>query len=237
MIRKLFSYPLVVRTMALCLLATCLLLAPMSSAQGQAFTLSLRGLGLRHLAHRPADGWHMVAPIDVSRPGSTSIDLIAGESRVIGSLSITVGEEDIRWEPIYWDGVKVSGMALTLYTDSAQIGRTGAAGEAVPLDQPLALSATMREAGLLWLWLTGSAQVAPEATNIGRYTAQGAREIQERIDLAARSGIAENYLERLPLPEAPGPGIPDENGCIDGVCPMPTLPPMGEGGWTFPKLP
>lgn len=219
------------RFIALLLAALCLPMLPALAAPSR---VSLRGVQLRHLAHRPTDRWYMAAPIDLTGAQEQVIDLIAANSRVAGSVSARVTEEGLVVSASYPPGARVLSQALRLIEDLTLWRPDGQAGQAITPGQAAPLSEAAKAAGQAWLYLEAMVEL-PGGDALPLYTAQGRQEIAQRIRWAQRHGLGESYLERLGSDTLPaGTGVPDENGCVDGVCPLPSFrPPVDSPGFTL----
>jgi hypothetical protein len=224
----------------ICVLMAALCLLPLG-AWAADYHVSVRGIQLRHLAHRPSEKWYMVAPVNLTGTQEQPIDLIAANSRVAGSLRVYVSAEGLTVTVSYPQGATVISQSLRLYDDLDKLSLDAPAGHLLTQGEALLIDETMRSAGVAWIYLEAKLSLPEGLAGLPYYTAQGPREIAQRIQLASQYGQGERYLERLGRGGAlVTTGIPDEHGCIDGVCPvdlLPLPPTLLPGLPDLPKLP
>lgn len=202
-------------------------------------TACSEGIYLRRLSNPPTNKWYMVTPLDLSRDGLVTLDLIAGNCMVIGRVEVSLQAGSLTATARYLEGVTVHEELLMFYTDLSDIQTLehGHLDTPYRLGQPLALSA-FGNPSRIWLYTNSRVSFNDDLPGLMTFASQSPRRINARIELARAAGLgAEDYLERMPVSRPSQPsdttGIPDENGCIGGVCPVPTLDPAQE----LPSLP
>ena len=209
------------------LLLALLLLTPLVSgaAAYPNNSISLRGLSLRAFDPPGADSWIMVIPVSTRLPARLQVDLIAGNCRVVGTAEITVSPGSLRVSSQYVKGLVLHEESLLVGSQPSDFdGLQQGAVTAYPLDTEIALEAGLGEAPLGYLCLVGRVSFDDSLPGVAPYGALTRANVQRRLALAEQFGLEEVYKELLPPVAAqPQPGEPDENGCIDGVCPV-TLP-------------
>lgn len=202
------------------LLMALLLLTPLVSgaAAYPNNSISLRGLSLRAFDPPGADVWIMVVPVSTRLPGRLEVDIIAGNCRVVGRAEITVSPGRLRVSSRYVKGLVLHEESLLVGSRPSDFDRLQqGAMTAYPLDTEIALEAT-----LVYLCLVGRVSFDDSLAGVAPYGALTRANVQRRLALAEQFGLEAIYKELLPPVAAqPQPGEPDENGCIDGVCPVP----------------
>lgn len=207
------------------LLMALLLLTPLVSgaAAYPNNSISLRGLSLRAFDPPGADVWIMVVPVSTRLPGRLEVDIIAGNCRVVGRAEITVSPGRLRVSSRYVKGLMLHEESLLVGSQPADFGglQQGTM-TAYPLDTEIALDSGLLEAPLVYLCLVGRVSFDDSLPGVAPYGALTRANVQRRLALAEQFGLEAIYKELLPPVAAqPQPGEPDENGCIDGVCPVP----------------
>ena len=202
------------------LLMALLLLTPLVSgaAAYPNNSISLKNLSLRAFDPPGADVWIMVVPVSTRLPGRLEVDIIAGNCRVVGRAEITVSPGRLRVSSRYVKGLVLHEESLLVGSRPSDFDRLQqGAMTAYPLDTEIALEAT-----LVYLCLVGRVSFDDSLAGVAPYGALTRANVQRRLALAEQFGLEAIYKELLPPVAAqPQPGEPDENGCIDGVCPVP----------------
>ena len=212
------------RRCALCLLVLLLTL-PQAALAGwfPDNSLSLRGLSLKAFDPPASKGWAMVLPLPMMVPGKQTVDIIAGNCRVVGQLEITAGRGRIHVISRYAKGLLVHEEMLLLGARPSDFeGLDQGLLAAYPLGAEIKLDDALRDAPLLYLCLAGRVSFQDGMPGVQPYGAKTRANIKSRLALADRFGLRAVYTEQLPpAASIAKPGEPDENGCIDGVCPVP----------------
>ena len=214
------------RRLAALLLALLLLTPQVSQAATYPNnTISFRGLSLRAFDPPGADTWIMVVPVSTRLPARLQVDLIAGNCRVVGTAEITVSPGRLQVSSQYVKGLALHEEHLLLGVQPTDFdGLDQGLLPAHPLNTEIALAGDLLEAPLVYLCLVGRVTFDDSLAGVAPYGALTRANVQRRLALAEQFGLEASYKELLPPVAAqPQPGEPDENGCIDGVCPV-TLP-------------
>ena len=217
------------------LLVVLLVLAAFPSAAAEATyyrnnTVCSRGFYLRNLENPPTDKWYMATPLDISRDSTQVIDLIAGNFTVIGSAEVVVLGDELTVSYHYLDGVEPHSEQLMLYTnpDEIDVLETNMNVSSFRFGEKISISRDLGGRPLVLLYINNAVSFSSLVKGLKGYTSLGIPEIKERIAMASSAGLADDYRERVPVFSAPQPAGDDalnENGCIGGVCPIPTIQP------------
>jgi len=207
------------------LLLVLLLLTPQVSQAGTYpnNSISLRGLSLRAFDPPGADTWIMVVPVSTRLPARLQVDLIAGNCRVVGTAQIMVSPGRLQVSSHYVKGLALHEEHLLLGARPSDFdGLDQGLLPAYPLNTEIALESGLLEAPLLYLCLVGRVSFDDSLAGVMPYGALTRANVMRRLALAEQFGLEGSYQELLPpMTAQPQPGEPDENGCIDGVCPVP----------------
>lgn len=205
-------------------------------------TACAEGIYLRRLSKPPTDKWYMVTPLERNQDSQITLPLIAGNCMIIGQVDVNQQADGLTVTVQYLEGVTVHEELLMVYTDLADIQELEHGHLETPyrLGQPIALSA-LGNPSFIWLYVNNRVSFTDNLPGLATYASQSLQHIHARIELARAAGLGEkDYLEQLPLSrplqQTDMTGIPDENGCIDGVCPVPTF--QMPANWpTLPSAP
>lgn len=211
-----------------------LALAVSTSAKSQTLyyrnnTVCSEGFYLRRLEHRVTDQWYMLTPLDISREGEQSINLIAGNCYVIGKVQAVVKGDTLTLRYSYLDGIQPHSELLMLYLNFEEVNSVDPDLLSSPyrFGEAISISGALKGQPLIYLYVNNRVSFTSGVKGLVVYSSFGKAEMERRITMAESAGLGEVYREFIPAPVIqgvqPDASQPEVPGlvCEDGYCYVP----------------